>query len=213
VNAQDGEYGNALQAASSHGHKQTVQILLDRGAKINAQDEDYDNALQATSLYGHEQIMQVLLDRGAEVNAQDEEYGNALQATSSKGHEKVIQVLLDRGAKVNAQDEHYGNALQATSSEGHEKVVQLNLFPDLKIVGVRLGNDVDVKHDAQVDRDSVEPLDAAVVSQSVLVRVASDVLGLAEFSPEAGNERAEDHEVKRTLMAEVLMQVSRSLNF
>jgi hypothetical protein len=57
-----------------------------------------------------------------------------------------------------------------------------DLFPDLKIVGARLDNDADVKHDAQVDRDSLEPLDAAVVSQGVLVRVASDVLGLAGVS-------------------------------
>ena len=91
--------------------------------------------------------------------------------------------------------------------------MQLDLFPDLKIVGARLGNNADVKHDAQVDRDSLEPLGAAVVSQGVLVLVASDILGLAAVSPEAGNGRAEDHEVKRTLVAEVLVQVPRSLDF
>ncbi|SLM38718.1 ankyrin repeat domain containing protein [Lasallia pustulata] len=38
VNAQGGEYGNALQAASERGHDQVVRMLLDKGADVNAQD-------------------------------------------------------------------------------------------------------------------------------------------------------------------------------
>ena len=33
VNAQGGEYGNALQAASVRGHDQVVQMLLEKGAE------------------------------------------------------------------------------------------------------------------------------------------------------------------------------------
>ncbi|KAK4232828.1 putative vegetative incompatibility protein, partial [Achaetomium macrosporum] len=35
VNAQGGVYGNALQAASSEGHKHIVQMLLEKGADVN----------------------------------------------------------------------------------------------------------------------------------------------------------------------------------
>jgi hypothetical protein len=37
VNAQGGEYGNALQAASSRGHNRAVELLLGKGADVNAQ--------------------------------------------------------------------------------------------------------------------------------------------------------------------------------
>ncbi|PWO15022.1 hypothetical protein PtrARCrB10_12117, partial [Pyrenophora tritici-repentis] len=37
VNAQGGEYGNALQAASAGGHEAIVKLLLDKGAGVNAQ--------------------------------------------------------------------------------------------------------------------------------------------------------------------------------
>ena len=36
INAQGGDYGNALHAASERGHLDTVQILLEKGANINA---------------------------------------------------------------------------------------------------------------------------------------------------------------------------------
>ncbi|PSN59252.1 hypothetical protein BS50DRAFT_475913, partial [Corynespora cassiicola Philippines] len=36
VNAEGGEYGNALQEASDRGHKEIVQLLLDKGANVNA---------------------------------------------------------------------------------------------------------------------------------------------------------------------------------
>jgi hypothetical protein len=65
ANAQGGEYGNALQAASQGGHEQVVKILLDAGAAVNAQGGFYGNALQAASLGGYEQVVKVLLHNGA----------------------------------------------------------------------------------------------------------------------------------------------------
>jgi ankyrin repeat protein len=36
VNAQGGQYGNALQAASLYGDETVVRLLLDKGADVNA---------------------------------------------------------------------------------------------------------------------------------------------------------------------------------
>ncbi|KAI6355160.1 hypothetical protein MCOR31_011267 [Pyricularia oryzae] len=65
VNAQGGEYGNALQAASFKGHKEIVQTLVDKGADVNAQGGRYGNALQAASSGGHQEILQIFVDNGA----------------------------------------------------------------------------------------------------------------------------------------------------
>jgi ankyrin repeat protein len=47
INAQGGNYRDALQAASSGGHEQIAQLLLDKGAGVNAPDGEYNygNAL------------------------------------------------------------------------------------------------------------------------------------------------------------------------
>ena len=36
VNAQGGQYGNALQGASVEGHEKVVGMLLDKSAEVNA---------------------------------------------------------------------------------------------------------------------------------------------------------------------------------
>jgi hypothetical protein len=87
VNAQGGEYSNALQAASWEGNEQVVKILLDAGADVNAQGGEYGNALQAASWEGNEQVVKILLDAGANVNAQGGEYYNAPQAEFWGGKE------------------------------------------------------------------------------------------------------------------------------
>ncbi|RMZ90991.1 hypothetical protein DV736_g1777, partial [Chaetothyriales sp. CBS 134916] len=133
VNVHGGRYGNALQAASEHGHEKVVQILLDKGANVNAQGGLFDSALQAASYGGHENVVQILLNKGANVDAQGHLFSNALQVASYSGHEKMVQILLDKGANVNAQGGMLCHTLQAASYGGNEKVVQILLDKEANV--------------------------------------------------------------------------------
>lgn len=127
VNAQGGEYGNALNAASVLGRQIAVQLLLDAGADINAQGGLYGTALQTASANGHLFIVKTLLEARADVNAQSGRFGNALQAASANGYSLIVKTLLEAGADVNIQSGYYGNALQAASVYGDLEVVQILL--------------------------------------------------------------------------------------
>ncbi|KAF5347390.1 hypothetical protein D9758_011303 [Tetrapyrgos nigripes] len=129
VNAQGGQYGTALQAASWEGNVDIVKLLLENGADVNAQGGQYGSALQAASYRGYVDIVKLLLENGADVNTQGGEYGNALQAASIPygGGVDIIKLLLENGADVNAQGGHYGSALQACSYRGYVDIVKLLL--------------------------------------------------------------------------------------
>jgi hypothetical protein len=135
VNAQGGEYGNALQTTIIHDHQEVVQLLLDNGADFNAEGVWFGwhgNALPAASRNGNLRVVQLLLDNGADVNAEDYRYGNALQAAlqavSDESNLEVVQLLLDNGADVNAQ------TLQAASRGGNPEIVQLLNRNDAKMM-------------------------------------------------------------------------------
>lgn len=127
VNAQGGEYGNALQAAVLNGHQHVVKLLFDKGADLNTQSGKYGNTLQAAVLNGNRQIVGVLLDNGVDVNSQGGEYGNSLQAAAFEGHQQIMELLLDKGSDINAEGGKYGNSLQAATFEGHQQIVKLLL--------------------------------------------------------------------------------------
>ncbi|KAL5325365.1 hypothetical protein ACEPPN_006490 [Leptodophora sp. 'Broadleaf-Isolate-01'] len=142
VNAQSGEYGNALQAASIRGHEAIAALLVEKGANVNAQGGAHGNALQAASIRGHEAIAALLVEKGANVNAQGGAHGNALQAASIRGHEAIAALLVEKGADVNAKVGYYGSALQAASATGQEAIAILLIEKgaDVNAQGRRYGN-------------------------------------------------------------------------
>lgn len=148
INAEGGEFGNALQAAVQGGHTQVVHRLIQSGANVNLEGGRFGNSLQAAAFQGDEQTVQLLLDQGANITADSGYYGNALQAASFEGHERIVQLLLDRGCDVMIYGGYYGYALHAASREGREQVAQLL---------IRKGADVN----ARGEEDYVYALQAA----------------------------------------------------
>ncbi|CRK10105.1 hypothetical protein BN1723_010350 [Verticillium longisporum] len=128
INAQGGDYDEALQAASASGHIEVIRLLLEKGADVDARGSDNDsNALQLASINGHIEVIRLLLEKGADINARGGDYNDALQAASASGHIEVIRLLLEKGADINAIDSKEGNPLQLASAIGHIEVIQLLL--------------------------------------------------------------------------------------
>ncbi|KAF8514131.1 ankyrin repeat-containing domain protein [Gautieria morchelliformis] len=78
-----GDYGSALQAATSNGHEDINRVLLEKGAALNSRGK-YGSALQLAALCGHEAIIWVLLEKQAYMNAGGKDHGSALQLAASR---------------------------------------------------------------------------------------------------------------------------------
>ncbi|KAM0225546.1 hypothetical protein ACHAQD_001483 [Fusarium lateritium] len=127
IDVQLGYLGNALKAATAHGHLEVVRLLIENGADVNVQIGYYGSALQAASAEGHLEVIRLLIENGADVNIQGGIYGSAIQAASAKGHLEVIRLLLKNGADVNVSCEEFRDALHAASTFGEMEIAQLLL--------------------------------------------------------------------------------------
>ncbi|KAF5340827.1 hypothetical protein D9758_017064 [Tetrapyrgos nigripes] len=137
VNAGEGFYGFALQAAALWGHLDIVKYLVEKGADVNAKGGPHGFALQAAVEKRHLDIVKYLVENGADVNAERGQYGFALQAAAFRGHLDIVKYLVEKGADVNAKGVscgegagvnakggEYGFALQAAARWGHLDIVK-----------------------------------------------------------------------------------------
>lgn len=78
----------------------TVELLLDRGAKVDARSVALDKTpLFQAAFQGDVAIATLLVKRGADVNAQDRYGENALREAIAGGRESMVEFLLEAGAK------------------------------------------------------------------------------------------------------------------
>ncbi|KAL0943407.1 uncharacterized protein CTRU02_201293 [Colletotrichum truncatum] len=127
VNAQGGDTGTAIIAASVGGDLEVVQILLKKGADINVKAGRFGTAIIAASVGGDLEVVQLLLKKGADINVKAERFGTAIIAASVGGDLEVVQLLLKKGADINVKAERFGTAIIAASARGHFNIVEFLL--------------------------------------------------------------------------------------
>ena len=62
---------NALHLALREGHKETVQLLLEKGIDINQTNKIGWNALHLASSEGHLEVVKLLIEKGIDINQTD----------------------------------------------------------------------------------------------------------------------------------------------
>ena len=128
--------------AAEHGHKATVEALLDKGADMNAEANNGDTALSLATDEGHTAIVTLLKDTataklftalrandaskvnealtaGADKDAKDSAGWTALMWGAWNGNRDTVQALIDDGADVNALSNAGSTALKLATVKGH----------------------------------------------------------------------------------------------
>ncbi|KAJ7688186.1 ankyrin repeat-containing domain protein [Mycena rosella] len=125
----------AFCTASSYGHIQIVQLLVDEGANIHFRGP-WGNALQVASRNGHKSVVQLLIEKGAKINVPAQDSEIALKEALRNGHWHVAELLIESGADVNGREnsfyrnvkgDNWEHALTIASRAGHKSIVQLIL--------------------------------------------------------------------------------------
>jgi general secretion pathway protein A len=114
-----------LMLAVMHGHTETVEELLRKGADINEQNADGRTALMLAALAGRTSMLQTLLINGAVVNATNAEGWTALMYAAWNGHTKIVQLLVRSGADVEVKNSAGGTALAHALRNGHREAARV----------------------------------------------------------------------------------------
>jgi len=141
---------NLLHVASQGGNKETVELLLAKGANIDSQHVHNGwTSLHYASFLGFNDLIQLLLDKGADINMKCVTSKSALHIASYQGNTEVVQLLLDNGLSLNEQDSLGKTALHEACSSGKLETIKFLLFNggDYRIQDQNGKTPLDVLHD------------------------------------------------------------------
>jgi ankyrin repeat protein len=106
VNGRSADGATAIGLAAFFGHRDAVELLLDRGAHIDMLCTNPAfpfTALHSAMSAGHRAIVELLLGRGANVNVREGGGMTVLHEAAGLGSLDYVELLLARGADPNAK--------------------------------------------------------------------------------------------------------------
>ena len=108
------------------GHKETVEILLNAGAKLSPMKRsELETQLRTMSYTANICRVQQLVECGICINATDYLGKTALSVASEVGNVKVIQYLLSMQAEADIQDKYGETAMSLAKRQNHAKIISL----------------------------------------------------------------------------------------
>ena len=107
INARDENGSTPLHWAALEGHKDIVELLINRGAEVNATSEIGGwTPLHMAASKNHIQVVSFLIKKGADEDAKAIIGGwTPLHWAASEDYDQIVKLLIDNGAKINVKDD------------------------------------------------------------------------------------------------------------
>ena len=126
-----------LIAASSRGHVELVQLLLESGANLNVPDVNKRTALSYASEKGHVEVVRLLLSAGARRDLVDRDGKSAFAFASAPGHLEIRRLLVEAsGRELSGRDKHREGEGCDRKADANSVIHMLAMkFPKIKRLG------------------------------------------------------------------------------
>jgi hypothetical protein len=107
------------------GDRETIEILLDRGANLDIQEVYGRTALHEAVLKDNLEMVSLLLNKGAKVDIRQFNSRTALHEAVDRGNLEIVSLLLNKGAQVDIHQDNSRTALHEAVLKGNLKMVNL----------------------------------------------------------------------------------------
>ncbi|KAF3181117.1 hypothetical protein TWF788_006618 [Orbilia oligospora] len=141
IEAKDSWGQTLLSVAAENGHKDLVELFLERGANYKSTDSQGQTPLLLAAGNGHKDIVEFLLGKGADHGTMDLSHRTALTAAADSEHKEVVELLLAKGADPNIKDSDGRTPLMIAIEWGYKDIVEVFLRktePDCDVVSLSL---------------------------------------------------------------------------
>ncbi|XP_048258038.1 ankyrin repeat domain-containing protein 50-like [Haliotis rufescens] len=127
----DGRGGGSwtpVMRAAYRGHREVVELLVNKGADVSLVDKDGDNILHLACIRGHLEIVKFVLSLNVmDINSRGSGSWTPVMRAAWGEHRDVVDLLVSKGADVSLVDEDGDNILHFACSEGHLETVEFVL--------------------------------------------------------------------------------------
>ena len=106
-----------LHHAAMSFEKDSVDLLLRRGARVNVVDSQGISPLLLAAQWSNAAVVRALLDGGANPNDADRTGANALHHAVGKGDREIVSLLIKRGGKQSTSKTDSGSPLMHAAAE------------------------------------------------------------------------------------------------
>ena len=126
------ESDSPLLAAVKAASAESVQALLDAGARIDPKSYNGETPLMVAARQGSGDIVKLLADRGADVNAQLKDGNTALHLAASLGFANLSMYLIEKGANPTLTNGNMNMAADVAEKEfpGLAAMIRAKISPE-----------------------------------------------------------------------------------
>jgi ankyrin repeat protein len=114
-----------LHVAAALGQKDTVLVLLAKGADVNAKSNDGETPLHVAAITNNKDVAELLLAKGTGIDAKDAHGVTPLYHAAARGGKDMVELLLTKGANINVKTDDGKTPLSVALATHHDAIAAL----------------------------------------------------------------------------------------
>ncbi|XP_071111355.1 serine/threonine-protein phosphatase 6 regulatory ankyrin repeat subunit C-like [Haliotis cracherodii] len=138
INCKDKIGRTPVMWAAGNGHKEVVEILVSKGAKVSIVDKFGNNILHSAGRGGDVEVVQYVLSHDmVDINGRGSCRRTPVMLAAEKGHIEIVKLLVDKGGDMSLVGKRHENILHLACLCGQIEVVKYVLSQDIVDINSR----------------------------------------------------------------------------